>query len=136
MSTRSSIAIHTGGGLIAIYCHSDGYPAHVGKVLTEHYTVKFKVGELMALGNLSSLAAQIGEAHDFNDRSELSADWCRAYGRDRGEKEQGFKMYGSTAAWLADCAHSEIEYAYSFFNEQEGWTCFEINSGKIIELVA
>ena len=136
MSTRSNIAIQTEGGLIAIYCHSDGYPEHVGKVLAKHYTEKFKVGELMALGNLSSLAPEIGEAHPFNERSDQYENWCLAYGRDRGEKEQGFKMYGSTASWLADCAHSGIEYAYSFFNEQEGWTCYEINTGKVIKLVA
>ena len=95
---------------------------------------KFKVGELMALGNLSSLAPEIGDTHDFNDRSSEYENWCLAYGRDRGEKNQGFKMYSSTASWLIDCAHSGIEYAYSFFNKEEGWTCYEVNSGKIIDL--
>jgi hypothetical protein len=88
MGTRSSIAIKTEDGIKAIYCHWDGYVDHNGKILKEFYNTKDKVNELIALGDLSSLRQEPGEAHDFDrgdDSLGLTDNWCMAYGRDRGE---------------------------------------------------
>ena len=89
MSTRSSIGKqHQDGTVTAIYCHSEGYVEGVGAMLQTHYQDSTKVDALIALGSLSTLGAEIGEAHDFNVRysdDEPRAAWCRAYGRDRGE---------------------------------------------------
>ena len=61
MATRSLIGKQNADGTItSIYCHFDGYPEHNGVILQEHYSTPVSVGELLALGNLSVLAEQIG----------------------------------------------------------------------------
>lgn len=83
MSTRSNIIRENlDGSFDSIYCHSDGYPSHNGTILLEHYGDPAKVDQLLSLGDLSLLGAEIGEQHSFRDRSK---DVCIFYGRDRGE---------------------------------------------------
>lgn len=83
MGTRSRIAIENDdGSFTSIYCHWDGYPAHQGTLLRDHYTDRGRVRELMALGDLSSLGHRIGTKHSFDNAPK---DTCNAYGRDRGE---------------------------------------------------
>lgn len=87
MSTRSTIAMTGPDGLIrSIYCHSDGYLAHVGEVLFKHYWDPDKIAALIALGGLSCLYRFLeppqGEKHDFDrPRGEVTI----AYHRDRGD---------------------------------------------------
>ena len=87
MATRSTIAKLGKDGIIkAVYCHSDGYLGHVGKVLDEHYKDESKVDELLAHGDISSLNENIGVKLDFNDlKSFIKNKQCRFYHRDRGE---------------------------------------------------
>ena len=55
MATRSLIAIsNNNGSFEAIYCHWDGYPRGVGKVLFEHYTDYEKIRKLIYTGDVSS----------------------------------------------------------------------------------
>ena len=83
MATRSRIGIENEDGTIeCIYCHWDGYPEHTGNILNEHYTSEAKVRELMALGDISYIAPEIGEKHSFDKPRD---GWTVAYGRDRGE---------------------------------------------------
>jgi len=136
MSTRSRIGLviqHEWAETVrSIYCHHDGYPSHVGRLLLEHYDTLAKVEELLNLGSLSSLGEVIGEKHDFDwmqkmfadtrDNPDPSAfanhpDWkrfrpmCLAYGRDRGEKDVSASMcsletFGMVAEESgADCAY-------------------------------
>lgn len=99
MGTRSRIGIRNSDDSVdSIYCHWDGYPEHNGRILVEHYTDEAKVRELIALGSLSSLGAEIGEKHPFDNphgygTAEYTA-WqqryskmCTAHARDRGEKD-------------------------------------------------
>jgi hypothetical protein len=91
------------GQVLAIYCHSDGYPSHNGKLLLEHYQDPAKVDELLALGNISLLARDIGVKHPFDNPEygtpEYEAfqkqygDMVRAYRRDRGEEGNGSSAY-------------------------------------------
>lgn len=89
MGTRSTIAIQNADGTVTgIYCHWDGYTAHNGRILQDYYTTEEAVRELIALGDLSSLGANIGEKHDFNNApyaDTIAETVCTAYGRDRGE---------------------------------------------------
>ncbi len=89
MSTRSNIGIiNRNGSVEMVYCHSDGYPSYNGKILLEHYSNEDKLRELLALGALSSLGAEIGEKHDFNDYAVAHKNnWTTAYRRDRGETD-------------------------------------------------
>jgi hypothetical protein len=87
MATRSLIGIknsnpHLPGEIDYIYCHWDGYLENNGKILLENYTDPFKLQKLIDTGDLSSLAPEIGEKHDFDNPVE---GVCTFYGRDRGE---------------------------------------------------
>ena len=67
MATRSTIALEYADGTVdQIYCHWDGYLENNGKILVEHYMDPFKVQQLMALGDISSLGPNIGEKHSFD----------------------------------------------------------------------
>ncbi len=87
MSTRSAIIAHLPATNIyrGIYCHNDGYidaPHGVGHVLHTHFRDRAKVEQLIALGDISSLGAEIGEKHNFNENRD---GVCRAYHRDHGD---------------------------------------------------
>lgn len=119
MATRSNIAIlRTGdfaGKVDMVYCHFDGYPEHNGKILLEHYSNLEKLEKLLSLGDLSSLAPEIGEKHDFNSSQENE---CTFFGRDRGEKDVGPRFYDS----LSDAREDMEEYLYLFDEENNKWT--------------
>ncbi len=66
MATRSRIGmVKSDGKIVSVYCHWDGYPSHVGKLLLEDYNTLEKVAELLSHGSISSLYERIGEKHDF-----------------------------------------------------------------------
>jgi hypothetical protein len=73
MGTRSAIGYKLPNGKIrAKYCHWDGYvEGGVGQTLQESYQDAFKIGRMVELGDMSTLAAEI--------------DDCEFYGRDRGD---------------------------------------------------
>jgi hypothetical protein len=119
MSTRSTIAIKQGDKVTAIYCHFDGYKEGVGATLDQYYQDADKVRQLMDLGNLSALSREIGDKQDFNNREEISEDWCLAYGRDRGETGQEARTFDSVADWVTNFNSGE-EYYY-LYTEGEGW---------------
>ena len=84
MSTYARIAVaNSDGTFFSIYCHWDGYPSCAGKTLRDHYKDEAKVRELMSLGDLSVLGAEIGVKHDFYQED---SGMCTAYARDRGEE--------------------------------------------------
>lgn len=115
MSTRSVIARENeDGSLDAIYCHSDGYLSHNGRILLEHYRDPGKVSALIALGSISSLAEEIGEKHSFDDY-EAHRNWVRAYHRDRGEELQAADRYSKRGLNGKVCSDRYgAEYAYLF----------------------
>ena len=87
MGTRSAIGIeHHNGKIEAVYCHWDGYISNNGKILLNNYD-RDKTLTLMTMGEVSSLKSEIGEKHDFDDRSEETKDWCKFYRRDRDETD-------------------------------------------------
>jgi hypothetical protein len=72
MGTRSRIGVMHGDKVKSIYCHWDGYLDFNGRILQEHYDSS-KANHLVALGDLSSLRANIGEKHAFS-QFELPAE--------------------------------------------------------------
>jgi len=72
MGTRSRIGVMHGSVCKSVYCHWDGYLEHNGEILQEHYD-SAKANHLVALGDLSSLRATIGEKHAFS-QFELRAE--------------------------------------------------------------
>jgi len=110
MSTRSGIAVeHEDDTVVGVYSHSDGYPAGVGKILHEHYHDREKALALVALGNISCLAAEIGERHPFRDRLN---GWTTFYGRDRGESDVGPTTAIDRESWRHTIRQSGVEYLY------------------------
>jgi hypothetical protein len=109
MATRSTIAIEYANGTVEqVYCHWDGYLSNNGKILITHYRDAFKLEQMIRLGDISSLGAEIGEKHDFDDR----CDDCTFYGRDRGEKDVGPKLFQSFEDYKANHQYEEYEYIY------------------------
>jgi hypothetical protein len=108
MATRSNIAMKTQDGkIVSVYCHWDGYVSNNGKILLENYTDIDKIEALVALGSISSLGEQIGEAQDFDDRSTQKDEWTLFYSRDRGE-QLSIQEYDDIPSWVLDME----EYAY------------------------
>lgn len=103
MSTRSRIGLLTEDTIRSIYCHSDGYPDWVGRMLNEHWTDPDQVEQLLDLGDLSYL----GSSLDYGDPS--SEGTC-AYHRDRGEPRKGTRAVAHEAGF--SWPHSNQEYEY------------------------
>jgi hypothetical protein len=103
----------------SIYCHWDGYLDGVGNTLLKHYD-SAKANNLVALGDMSSLRADIGEKHAFSkfdsvtniEHREHNEEWCTFYGRDRGEKDTEFKVAQTFDEFLEQCDLSGAEYYY------------------------
>jgi len=117
MGTRSAIGIKHGDVVKAIYCHYDGYPEYMGRVLTLYYQDSIKVNKLISMGDMSSIGAAIGNKHAFNDRSNYLdngiAEQCTFYSRDRGEDDVEFRTFQSEQDFL-DNFNAGEEFHYLF----------------------
>jgi hypothetical protein len=108
----------------AVYCHWDGYLEHNGAILQKHYSNSPKVNNLIALGDLSSLRPEIGVQHAFSSldvpKQEQEAydkehgNSCTFYGRDRGEKDVGFKVFPTLAKACDHYTWSEYFYCFKY----------------------
>jgi hypothetical protein len=129
MGTRSTIAYKEGNTIRAVYCHWDGYTSHNGRILQNFYQEARKIGQLIELGDMSSLGAQLGEKHPFDERvdADTYADTrCTFYGRDRGEDGVDAKEFDTIQAWLEHYDWSD--YAY-LWNGRE-WLVHNTYTGK------
>ena len=123
MATRSTIGIidNKTGVVTSIYCHWDGYPENNGRILVEHWSDPAKIQQLMALGPLSSLGAEIGEKHDFKDSGPIH---CTAYGCDRAEADMEPSTYDSLQEFLDNGEE------YNYLWDGQRWNCFKGNDAK------
>jgi hypothetical protein len=117
MGTRSRIGVMHGDVVKSVYCHWDGYLEHNGQILLEHYD-SAKANNLVALGDLSSLGTVIGEKHPFSQFDVPEAErvnydnWCKFYGRDRGETGTGWKVAHTFNEFFDQCEGCAAEYYY------------------------
>ena len=142
MGTRSRIGVMHGDKCKSVYCHWDGYLAHNGAILQEHYD-SAKANHLVALGDLSSLGKVIGEVHPFSPHTSAEdkalfeaaqeAGYCTFYGRDRGEKNVDFKVSQTFDEFLAQVHNCGAEYYYIM---RDGvWYCGCPDKGsRLVEL--
>lgn len=126
MATRSTIAILREDGTVAqVYCHWDGYLDNNGRILVEHYTDPAKIEQLIALGDLSSLGPNIGEAHEFDCPHKYGTpEWekwtedkrgiCTFYGRDRGEKNINARIYRTLGDYESNMQSEEYDYLFMY----------------------
>jgi len=114
MATRARIGIQQKSGrIIASYQHWDGYPGGLGYNLEEHWTDVKKVADAIKLGNSSKWGQFIGGKIDFDDRNSETYDYQNVYYmRDRGEKDQGYRVYKNEAEYLAEGFNAGEEYIY------------------------
>jgi len=123
MGTRSLIGVMDENGFVkGIYCHWDGYPEHNGRILRDHYTTPSKILKLIALGDLSVLGSEIGRKHAFSQfevpEAERAAyevrteNWCKAYGRDRGETCTKAQKYKDIFEFIGDDRGQDYTYVY------------------------
>jgi hypothetical protein len=120
MATRSRIGIETtnasGNKVIkSIYCHFDGYPSGVGKMLMENYTDPKKVESLISLGDISFLQEEIVPTgpHSF---ASPQPGVTVAYHRDRGERFISPKIDSSVSEFFRN---QDSSYSYLFTEEGE-----------------
>ena len=111
MGTRSFIVMKTHTVFKGVYCHWDGYLAHVGRILRDHYTDPVKIAELIKHGDISSLDAEIGSPHDFANHSQGQTTF---YGRDRGDKNCGPKSLKTLTSIMNYANRYGCEYFYLF----------------------
>ena len=144
MGTRSRIGVMHGDTVKSVYCHWDGYLEHNGRILQEHYgsDQSPKANHLVALGDISSLAREIGEKHPFSrfdtDMSDeayekLYGNMTTFYGRDRDEEGVDFKVAHTFAAFLDQVESCGAEYYYIM---RDGvWYCGSPDKGsKLVAL--
>ena len=130
MATRSVIGKYnnTTGGVKSVYCHYDGYPEYVGKILVNHYNTPEKVTKLISMGDISSLEKSIGKKHDFNmpynEKEKLG--YTTFYGRDRGEKGNMSATYKNREEYGKKAKNKfGTEYHYVFNLKTKKWSYFD-----------
>jgi hypothetical protein len=137
MGTRSAIAVKHGNNIKAVYCHYDGYLAHNGAILQKYYN-SAKANFLVALGDISSLGTDIGEAHDFDRPDTLckyDEDGFRSdtnfYGRDRGEECSGYRTFQNEQEFVDEMSYIGCEYFYIMDNDN-----WYVSTGKEFTLLS
>lgn len=124
MSTRSIIAVEKDNGkYLAVYCHYDGYPDGVGKMLVENYSDYDKALQLVKHGNISSLDKDIlkVDGHSFGSKADGQTVF---YGRDRGESNQEPEELDYSELQKQDWGQ---EYIYILKKETFGYRSDEFN---------
>jgi len=117
MGTRSRIGVMHGDVVKSVYCHWDGYLEHNGQILQEHYD-SAKANHLVSMGDLSSLAPEIGEKHPFSqfdvpeDQRVNYDNWCTFYARDRGETGTEWRVAHTFEEFLGQCEGCGAEFYY------------------------
>jgi hypothetical protein len=121
-----------GDKIKSVYCHWDGYLSNNGQILQEHYD-STKANNLVALGDLSSLRAEIGEKHAFSRLetpmdeeayNKLYGNMTTFYGRDRDEENVSWKVAHSFEEFLEQVNNCGGEYYYVM---KDGvWYCGDV----------
>ncbi len=122
MATRSTIALEFADGTVQqVYCHWDGYLDNNGWILQKHYLDPIKVGNLIELGDMSSLGPEIGEKHSFDNPYKFGTDeyfaeqvrrheFTTFYGRDRGETGVEARRYENYEDYKQSAQFEEYNY--------------------------
>lgn len=121
MGTRSTIALEYADGTVEqVYCHWDGYLAHNGKILQEHYSNPFILRDLIDMGDISSLGIIVGTKHPFSPHegesekalyeAAMAQGATTFYGRDRGENGVSAKKFKDYEDYVANHQYEEYEY--------------------------
>lgn len=149
MATRSTIAMEYPNGTVAqIYCHFDGYLDNNGSILNNHYRNPAKIAQLIDLGDLSSLGAEIGRKRPFDcphsygtpkweEFQEQWRDQCLAYGRDRGETDTKAREFATVKDFEDNAQWEQYNYAFRngewFVSDDDGRSWAKL--ARVLELL-
>jgi len=143
MATRSTIAyVDENGYIHQVYAHWDGYLSGNGKLLQENYNTYEKVKELVSMGNISSLAENIGIQHDFDTFDPAYSYMTTFYGRDRGESCPGPKVYCDFDDYERNYQSEEYNYLFNdgvwsvFIENKQEWFDLEYELNNLEEEAA
>ena len=122
MATNSLIVrANRDGSFDAIKVHF-GHPDSLGPKLLLHFNDDAKIAELLALGQLSTLEAEIGEKHRFNDPHP---GWCIAYERDRGDDPVPARHHENLEDLVQSARKQFVAHVFVWTinpeTEQRGW---------------
>lgn len=132
MATRSTIALEFADGTVQqVYCHWDGYLDNNGKILQEHYSDPFKLQQLIDLGSLSTLGAEIGVKRPFDNPGKYGSDeytafqdmyanQCLFYCRDRGE-DLSVNTFKDFQTYTREAQFEEYDYILRNVNGKAQW---------------
>lgn len=112
MATRSTIAVKLPTGtVLSVYCHSDGYLSHNGRMLLEYYNVPAIAEELVSHGDMSLLGPSINPvgAHSF---AAPEAGVTVYYGRDCGERDTEPRRHSDESMYKVFCEREEFNYYF------------------------
>jgi len=119
MSTSARIAKREDDGTVrSVYCHFDGYPSYVGKLLRHHYTDSEIVDIMMNFGNFRALAEHVSDISFYITESS--------------PMDERAMRHASTGDFLEYGSKSASEYLYLF--DQNRWRCWSTWSGSEIQL--
>jgi len=127
MSTRSNIIVRLRNGQWHnVYCHSDGYPSHNGRILLESYNSQSKAERLVKHGDLSSLGPHCDKpkGHSFDNKIP---GYCVYYGRDRGEPDTG-GTFGDSLESVWPTPETWAEFVYVW--DGDAWKVAELSGPR------
>lgn len=109
MSTRCRIGYRLPDERIkSIYCHHDGYPEGVGKLLKEYYNDPVKIEELLNLGDISSLGTHY-------DKELAKLTWNTPYGELTDEQKKKTEKNTLPYADRGEDTPARVECYYDFY---------------------
>lgn len=123
MGTRATIGmLQPDDTILAIYCHNDGYPSYLGKMLATYYSTKSQVKKLIQLGDISQLKSKLAprlfQRHSFDNPAQ---GVTIAYHRDRQEPWDRTKpsIYADKESFVN---HAETSYVYLYDPKTQSWS--------------
>jgi hypothetical protein len=85
MSTPCIVGVKTETGILASYCHFDGYSDYMFPMLTENYNSEELAMALVSQGDASSIHEKLWPDSDEHSFHSPEPNVCVFYHRDRGE---------------------------------------------------
>lgn len=118
MATRSFISRYNDETEMyeSIYCHWDGYPQGVGVTLRDNYHNGVAAGQLMTIGDISSLRDTVVETQQ------------EAY-KLRGDENVDAKIFRWKSEMIEYYRNMSCEYGYLW--EDSKWQCYSLDPQEI-----
>jgi hypothetical protein len=114
MSSHCNIGVeHENGSISYVYCHFDGYPVNITRILTRFYNSYDSALALVELGELSCIGKTLDE--------------CKAYHRDFGEFYEVWNESDAEKMYLQ-------EYNYLFRTVNNGWWIKKCTSPEWVQI--